>query len=445
MLFLNLLLVVCIGRLINGPVEVTTEIPARVQAGEEFPVVVSIRKGDLRGFSRFVHELPAGLSASREETAYADFSTGDHRVRFIWLKLPRDDQIMISYRVHVHERLKGSFSLSGSFSYVDNNERKSVQTMKENIQIIPSPDIPEDMLVDIAEFERAVASKTEIVDESRPVCVRGTPFLDLETRDIMVNLLVDAGKIRRYMKIEENIPEGFKAVEVESAGSIFSFKNGIAKFIWMDVPGNGSFMITYKLVPENGKTAEDLEISGIMSYITDGTTRFVQIMEKDTDLRYMQSEAKAGLLAETRRTAEESHEPEQPAKKSVRAEDIREKPFREELPKRFGPVRIDPDYLFRPMQGTYYRVQIAAGHTPVNVRRYFSRFNVPARQVRVEQHQGWLKYSIGNFFTYQDAKDRRVHIWETSTIDDAFVSAYHNQKRITVQEALMITGQKWYK
>ena len=53
----------------------------------------------------------------------------------------------------IDDRLKGTFNIDSKFSYIDQNERKSVSIISDPIVILPSPTIDPELIVDIEDFE----------------------------------------------------------------------------------------------------------------------------------------------------------------------------------------------------------------------------------------------------------------------------------------------------
>ncbi len=167
-LCLSILSVTAYGITADPQVSINMQVPDAVTAGEEFTVSLTIEKGLLRSFSRFSQDLPNGLTAQRLNTANADFSFEEQRVRFIWLKLPPETLIKVSYLIRVDQRLKGTFELGGEFSYIDNNQRKSISVPGgHEIMIKPKPGIAENQLIDIKDFGKNKAPLTVTKKEDK--------------------------------------------------------------------------------------------------------------------------------------------------------------------------------------------------------------------------------------------------------------------------------------
>lgn len=428
--FIKLLVAVVLKVLFQGDVSIALNAPNEVVAGTEFEVEISISKTDLASFSRLQQNLPAGLTASSENTSNADFTFKDKKARFIWLRMPDQDQFTVSYKVKVDQRLKGEFSIEGMFSYIDKNERRSVSVASNTINILPSPDIDPSLIVDINDYERLIIPYiAPATAEPQIACIRQQPQPTPDGNGYIVNLIVSKERKEKFAKIEENIPAGYTAEMITERDAIFTFKGGTAKYLWMNLPASSFFMVSYKLIPV-GSASRPPQLNGKFSYLEEDNTISIDIQQTGQDLAQVKTPEdlnnlilgiSAPALADNNITT-----------KSV------------DVPTQTKEPRSNRKYLLEPEDGIYYRVQLAAGHNPVNIRRYFRKYNLE-KEVRKEIHEGWHKYSVGSFPEYKVARDYRVHIWNTTVIDDAFVSAYNNGNRITVQEALMIANQKWYK
>lgn len=460
----------------GGGIAVDIQAPAEVLAGEEFIVNVTINKGDVNTFSRLQQILPAGLEAVSDESANSSFSFDDKKVRHIWLKMPEEQVLSLSYKVIADERLAGNFDITGKFSYIDENERRSINVLGPNITINPNPNTDPSQVIDIADYERLM-SPYDIANETEPqiACIRQAPTYDKTSDEYIVELLVSKERKERFAKIEERIPHGYRAEAIDDHDAIFTFKNNKAKFLWMNLPSSSLFTVKYKLVPDV-KMKKGPEITGEFSYLEEERTQSISIIETGESIAPV--ETRDDLLALIGRIKEEqlnkhSEElladnttPTQTYKTPVDAEETKTastdnkavittkteetKETSTTTPAVKNKVNTkiskfsNRKYQLEAENGVYYRIQVAAGHKPVNVKRYFSQYKLD-KQVKIESHEGWYKYSIGSFPMYKEARDYRVFVWNTTEIDDAFVAAYNDGSRITVQEALMIANHKWYK
>lgn len=432
---LTFITILFVNGLFNQDATVEINAPAEIEAGQKAIIQITINKKDMAGFARFQQQLPAGLKATKFQTSGSEFTFRDHKLKFIWLNLPSEEQqLKVSYYLEVDEKLKGDFTLAGLFSFIKDNERNTTKPDAANIHIKPSPNVA--YSIDIKDF------KENYVYEEHPdqiACIRQKPYLNKDSSDYIVNLLVYKKDKDKFAKIEETLPAGYKALGPETKDPIFTFKDPMAKFIWMNLPQDPYFVVSYK-IPKN-KPVEKVGIHGEFSYVEDGTTQVIEIIERDdidltkNDTEYWKDivESSWDLIAKasrkTKKTEEVVEKPEVPKVETAETEE-------------FDIDKLNP--ILDPTEGVYYRVQIAAGHKHVNIQRYFKKYKL-RHEVKSEMHQGWYKYSIGAFTIYKDARDYRVYIWNSTVIDDAFVAAYNNGQRITVQEALMIAHHKWYK
>jgi hypothetical protein len=446
---------------------VKVDMPDVIQAGSEITVNVTISKGNLTGFARFQQDLPKGFTVKAVNSANADFNFEYQKVRLIWLNLPEQSDFTASYTLIADERLKGTVDLGGKFSYIDGNERKTLDVLPKTLSIQPSSNIDASLIVDVNDFDKSsqpllsIAKTSEIQNMGQVSALRQRPKWYQVNNAYLVVLLVNKNKIEKLAKLEETIPDGFKAESVDSKNAIFSFEDNTAKFVWNVLPSEPYFTIKYKVIPDAGTKVDPLtmvRIFGEFSYLDGDKTMLVDVIEQDQELEGLSAAAVSEVVTKAS-TASPAPSPvaktvAPPEKTAPKQEVVREIPVvvEESVQPEPKPVSTPaiaqiskPSAEIKPAsssKGIYFRVQIAAGHKPVNADRHFSRYQLQYPVAR-EEHDGWYKYMVGPFNEYKSARDYRVHLRTETPLMDAFVTAYNNGQRITVQEALLSLNQQW--
>ncbi|MDR1866240.1 MAG: SPOR domain-containing protein [Bacteroidales bacterium] len=446
-------------------VKIELEMPDVIQAGSEITVNVVIDKGNLSSFARFQQDVPYGFTVKAINSANADFSFQEQKVTMIWLSLPEDEKFVASYALIANERLSGRIDLSGRFSYIEDNERKSIDLIAKSLSVTPSPNIDPAMVVDVRDFAKMQAPATSATRVAHVACLREHPLWLPESNSFLITLLINKDNVDKMAKLEEKIPEGYTASNIDSKSGIFSFDENAVKILWSVLPSDPYFVIKYKITPDDGVTVNpsEMNISGMFSYLDNDKTMTAGVIEQSGSLEGLAREAVNEIIRKevTPVTAASTQvagrdaavpadnapvqvavSPPVPVSSAAPAASGRQVEATQAVVQPENAVIDGSGAAALPETGVYYRVQIAAGHRPVNARRYFGKYQLEHDVVR-EEHEGWYKYSVGTFPEYRTARDYRVYLRSNTQLDGAFVTAYNNGTRITVQEALMALNQKW--
>lgn len=466
---LNLIAILSLKFFFAEEVTVEQNIPEQVQAGESFMVEVTINKEDREGFAKWQQSLPMGFIAESVETEGATFSFKDQEIKLIWMALPKKESFTISYRIYTEPTLEGTYELVGKFSFIENNERKDVVSNPHKISL---GEVSEVLLAKAN--DDAVEEEIEKIDDHNQMDLPGKTEKELTvkeaeadenktavlesstislTREISqsqepgkyeVTLKIEGNQLSEFAKIEEYLPPNFTASANKSAEGIFSFEGNMVKILWMQFPTEPNFELSY-IMESTSDEQDSAIVHGVFSYL-EGTNS-VQIPLKGSQFEntFVAKETEEILATEI---AEPALEEIAEVDELIDAEpsEIAEKAPEEEIEQlNDSELKEEISSLSNVEHNVQYRIQIAAGKKEVK-QDYFEKRHQIKEQVNIEYIDNWYKYTIGAFSVYKDARDKRNQVWNADNkIDDAFVCAYNGGERISVQEALMVTKQKWFK
>lgn len=454
-------------------ITITQDAPATMQAGSEVKVTVTVEKGDLTGFAKLQIDMPEGLTVTAIETKGASFTFADQKAKFIWMALPTQASFKVSYTLTAAANASGSLPINGKFSFIEDNERKTKDLPTSSITIISSAVAqsatePEQVATPAGSTETALQQASS--DPSNDVVFAGgaapVKTIAVETRsgvapqqgkgnvggtrtitaitenEMLVEVTIKKGDIRGFGKLQETIPAGFTALEKSSDEAIYTAQDRIVKFVWLNLPAKTDLKVSYKL-RANGQPEGDYVVNGEFGYLLNDETQKAVIGSTNFLIgpKAMQTLAVTPIEPEKAVQGGGATTIVTPTETQTTTEPVTQ--VEPKVSPKADPIASSKSRIPTPETGVTYKVQITAAHKEVG-REYFAERHNFNGDFSIERHQGWIKYTAGRYDRYAEARDQRQsYINAGHNFPGPFVTAYSNGERVTVQEALMISNQKW--
>lgn len=432
-LLFNTLALLIYQFLFTEGVTVTQKVPSSAKADSEFTVELRIQKGSTVGFAKLQQELPEGFTAVEDKNNGASFTFSNQTVKFIWMSLPNDAEFTISYKVKVAAGTSGDQSIGGKFSYVTDNAKQTSDIEPATITIgdgdvaiakttdtetSDTEDATEETETD-TEAEVKTVKTTKSPDASPFNCVRTVPAT--AAGEFTVEITVNKANLTGFAKLMEVLPYGFTASAVELAGASFSFADQKARFIWVSLPSTPEFKISYKV--KVADVTGDQIIDGVFSYIeNDETQKFVV----PTSTITISGDGASQDIVKTEDTTEDTTDENE-------VKEVKKETYED----------LAADNIPTPQGNINYSVQILALRKAKSANAVANIYNIN-ETVKTESAEGFRKYTVGSHSEYKSARDAR-ETFKPKGVIAPFVTAYNRGRRVTVQEALMVSNQKWYR
>lgn len=479
-LLINSISILFFNLFFGDGVTITPKLPSSAKPNSEFVAEFVVKKGGTSGFAKLQIELPQGLSAKEIESKGGAFTYTNGVVKYIWTSLPSDEEFTIKFNVIADASVSGSKQIQGKFSYITNNAKQQVDFGPLDIMFDASssavtatntvtPTTNNVEPVNTNTVATATTNTTTPTDNKMPEAFSPpkdpNAVVSVHRRitatgpdGFLVDLVIHKENLKGFAKYTDNIPAGFRATVVSTNGASFSFNDQVAKLVWVSLPASEELKISYKLSMET-KPSSKVSITGEFSYLENDQTQKVksQVDEIIIPAEVTTPVTTNSVVPETNTVtptaaitpietntvvATNTLAPtntvvatntvavvETPTATITGAIKDTESTNSSITSKTGGNASVN------------FQVQVGAFKNNISTEKIASIYNINDN-IRTDMHEGLTKFLIGNYDDYKGARDKRENI-KNKGVSGAFVAAYNSGKRITIQEALMITSQKW--
>ena len=436
----------------DNSVTIKKNIPSNFIVGQEVAVEFRISKGIQTGFAKFQLELPDGISIIKKDEMNSIYSIQNGVAQWIWSEVPEDEELLIKLTLVASELGIGIKTFNSNYSFIEKNEKKVINMLplEASIQnnIINNK-------VSVIKDTLTKAEPNTSIDVVR--LISDGPTANEKT----ITIKIKKGDTKGFAKYSDEIDLNLNAKAIKTDGSSFSVSDGKIKFVWVDVPTKSELEVSYHIDLNNKNSNilkgeySYLEKNQSKKYIVKPDSLVIGKLKDEINLQAVQkTEAAKSIVQETEANQLTSKKIIEDSKSNLTVEktstlvtetpnlvkkeaiEVKTMPEKAEIVKETPQiVNADPNFV----------VQIGAfKNTKIVATVLIKKYRITDKIVD-ELHDGFSKFMVGNHNLYKEARKHRDIIKSKHGVKDAFIAAYNVGKRITVQEALMVSKQSWFK
>lgn len=506
-LLVNSIAVLVYNLLFGDGVSITPKFPDKASSNSEFVAEVIVNKSNVSGFAKLQIELPPGLTAKEIENKGSTFSCTNGIVKFIWTALPQEESFVLKFNVIADGSCSGTKDIKGKFSYLLNNEKKQHEfgpvqvAFSENVaQSTSNSTNQSSSNTSTSANSNSTATNSNSAGDFNPTKKENEPLsihrriTKIAENTYKVEVVFFKDNILGFAKHTEKIPEGFKAKEEKSSGASFNTNQTFVKYLWASLPDKEEVRISY-IIEQVATPPANGVIKGEFIYLDQEETKKVYSDEDAVPLSSPIAAASATQTGSSQTSTTSSAAGQNNAAnvanqstknaandpaianstvKSDKTSTGSQQASAENTPKTTnqtatanststaaagkqnsasmpetknnnasgGKSASNSMNASGAKTGTInYHVQVGAYKNNVTAEKVSSELGL-SENLNSDMHEGLTKFLVGNYSEYKEARNKREAL-RSGNVKDAFVSAYNGPKRVTVQEALMITSQKW--
>src|ERR1017187_1991832 len=96
-------------------------------SAKEVKVEITISRDQVGGFARLAEAIPEGSEIKYAKAEGGSFDIQNNKLKFIWLVLPAQNEVTVTYIVKTESLKPGNYAITGKFSYVTGDITKEFE------------------------------------------------------------------------------------------------------------------------------------------------------------------------------------------------------------------------------------------------------------------------------------------------------------------------------